>query len=381
MEFTNFILKCYTSGEPNQYLGVFNLKCVNSAYSRFEWSIFAHNHTVQEGAIFNNAVSTNFNFTANLSPQQDYFIIIHEMDQYGNQISKNWEFIKGSALYNHAPALPTPASSTLHYSPFSHLDYPEFEPKFDFDEIDKTDWKFNTWDKSTKWDWKWNLESVKDFSSSIEYARLPPTTSDEEITINGMLHVDESDYDSIITSDDESYEDDSTSDEEITGMLHFDQDDQDDQDDQNDQDDQDDEKYLAKPTSDQELEDLLKDLEMMPIQSYPCNDDTLDKMEKGELEKWEADINHIISQLETPLTIDNKDNKSNPSPNIIVVDDYCAPTNIPVAPPLPIPFKTYANPLDSNDFKNELGKVRNRVTGTKNETTTPPRKKWFPFFR
>ena len=348
MEFKNFTLECYKVPESEKIIGMFNIRWATSDNTRFDWAIFDNENKSQEGIIFNTLFSSNLIFSAELDTLKKYFVLLTEMDGMGTIISRTWEFIDGSTILKSNCTLSKLPSEQL-VPTFTKIDNVESFPSNYFDSTaDWPDWDFPTHNTPTGW-----IEPTQDYTFTFGINNISPLPSitKEQQPITNHEQCD-------IVS--------------IDGTLDID--------------------TNSSKNCQQTLDDLLKELEMLPIGeeivTLSRTTQLTEIMENSELEDWEIELNKIIAELEQPF-IKYRDYKNRL--DAAVVNDYLAEKDqpqplyiepIPIPPPLPSPIQTRRS-APTESFKEELSIIRNRVMGMKNESSLKKshKSRWFSLFR
>ena len=386
MEFKKFTLECHRLSDQFDcdYLGVFNimksnktLECVALKYAdrfeHFEWSVFGDDDTVQEGVLFKSPASSNLHFSANLSSQKNYFVLLCQLDNDDVVKSRTWEFIQGVTLYPTQETAPFQNKSPQRDTPQCAFDCNECEsipPTLSMNSMNSM-WSYNTAfdvydDETLATPRTWSCDTVYDMNGDdpVGWGSPIPTDSlfDGELILPEYPQLPQS---PIVSSNQKN-----------TDCLPSNE-----------------SNIVDKSDSVKELDDLLKELEMLPIgRPYEHTTNTI------EFEDWEVELNKIIAEMNEPfLNIKNIEIESKqplgllPSFNSIIIDNYCVTKEtdcanlIPIPPPLPPQMFTrhcvMKSLATSQEFKEEVRKVRNRVMGRKNDLKKIQRKGWFSFFK
>jgi len=331
MEFKNFTIETFRIPGKQEFMAMFKILYVSGLHTRFEWAIFDNNNVSQEGMTYNTE------FSVKIDENRDYFLLIKEIDNSGNILSRSWDFVKGVDVCKckkNDECVEIDHSNGFTFGSYTGINQSE-------------DWNFG--------DWNWNVTESQYPSGWI----IPNTsiTGSHNISFPALEGGDLRSVKALPqppTSIKNISQVTSFAEPHYTGFVDISCD--------------------NNLNCDQELDDLIRELEMMPI--------NVDFQE--EKEEWELEIDKIIDDLKCPF-------KEYPSKykTVSLIEDYLGYTNrtlmIPIPPPLPAQMKiVHYDFTNCDSFQEELQKVRNKVMGRTNELPIIKEhraSRWFSLFR
>lgn len=355
MQFKNFTLECYKLPGSKPFIGMFKILWTAANSTRFDWAIFDNENKSQEGVILNTLMSSNLSFSAELFSSKQYFVLLNEIDGCGAIVSRSWEFIDGSSISNEIDSNYTlsKVKSNQLVPSIKKLDnvninrfHSELEtdcPPINWPPMDYSLFDFPIYNNTPS---GWIVPVQERQTSTFDFASLPNVTDEQKSPIIKSTDIEDN----------------------INGVVRVD---------------------CSSKDVNQELDDLIRQLEMMPIGELECE---LENELECELEDWEIELNKIIAELDKPFIRNKKIYEMDKIADAIVVENYLGKKSIdiecplyanqiPIPPPLPSP-SSHTSFIYTDSFKQELNSVRHRVMAKKIDASPEKsRRTWFSLFR